>query len=213
MQVGAARALASQVLSLIPPCILEFDGLGVVNVLHALTRLRLHNHHSQHNRQQQQQRSPQRQRGGGGLGEAGVLTLFGSRRQTGDNNCGSGDSDVSLEASLFASPSAPSSLSSAVVEDLLYVSMQYLPDLEPRAFSSLVYSVARLGLRPDRPWLAAFLRHSLPLLPSFGSQSLANTAWALAHMGLHPEREWLGAFYRQCEAEMGAFSTQVGCWG
>jgi hypothetical protein len=60
--------------------------------------------------------------------------------------------------------------------------MQLLDSCSPQAFSNLVYAAAVLGLKPQRQWLSAFFRYSLPALPSFSPQALSNTAWALAKM-------------------------------
>ena len=97
-----------------------------------------------------------------------------------DARSGAGRQRASAAARL--PPSFEGSLLSTVCDDLLYVSTQLLDSCSPQAFSNLVYAAAVLGLKPQRQWLSAFFRYSLPSLPSFSPQALSNTAWALAKM-------------------------------
>lgn len=179
-----AADLVRALLKLTQLNMVELDARGIVGILHSLARLTQMDGKAKEvlRRQQEEQKAGKR-------GEwQGV------------------QSPPELQ---LMPPREEGSLAASVADDLLYMSMQHLPDLEAQGLWMLLYAVAHLELKPQRQWMSAYFRHSLPALGSFGPQGLANAMWALATLGLRPQAEWEKEWYRQCLNHLPDFAAQV----
>jgi hypothetical protein len=81
-----------------------------------------------------------------------------------------------------------------VLDQLLDSSHEHLSNYSPAQLASTIWAAARLGYRPSRSWLKAYLAAATQLLPSFRAHELANVLWALGSLRFHPGRRLMQQF-------------------
>ena len=81
-------------------------------------------------------------------------------------------------------------LDPAAMQLLLAATSEKMYALGPQALSNIAWSLARLGVRPNGTWTAAFLGHSEAALHLMLPRELASLAWALLRLGAHPDSRW-----------------------
>jgi hypothetical protein len=87
------------------------------------------------------------------------------------------------------------------------------PPLPPlsllQALSNALWALAVLGVRPPRPWLAAWLRAAAAALPAADPQHVSNMLWALARFQIQPGPTWIRAALQAAGLKAPAFTPQV----
>eukprot|EP00798_Chlamydomonas_sp_ICE-L_P014553 gene14553-20594_t len=216
----SALQLSLRLVALIPPFILDFDARGVCVMLRSLADLfpitspgtyRLDM--SQGGQTAEPGQSPHFHR-------TASSSTYGYSHNAEESELyeeegpGLGPGQSLAANSLQTSPSNPSALISsntstqhdvsalyAVLPDLMFVSVGFMPEMAPGSLSSLAYSAAQLGLVPDEEWILNFVRFSSARVDKFGPRDLSDVVWALAKIGAHHRtigRPWFSKFYKRC---------------
>ncbi|GLI59605.1 hypothetical protein VaNZ11_001535, partial [Volvox africanus] len=73
--------------------------------------------------------------------------------------------------------------------------------------ANVIWSLARLQLRPPEPWMAAFVEESFTQLPHFTPQHLANTIWGFARLSRCPPEPWMDRFFLESRPLLLSFKT------
>ncbi|GIL58675.1 hypothetical protein Vafri_13671 [Volvox africanus] len=106
-------------------------------------------------------------------------------------------------ASLQAKPLLPRTFARA----LFFHSGSKLRYFSAQDCANVIWSLARLQLRPPEPWMAAFVEESFTQLPRFTPQHLANTIWGFARLSRCPPEPWMDRFFLESRPLLLSFKT------
>eukprot|EP00877_Chromochloris_zofingiensis_P010375 jgi/Chrzof1/5591/Cz16g08120.t1 len=86
---------------------------------------------------------------------------------------------------------------------LVSLTMQQASSIQPRQWSHICYTCAKLQRR-EEALLHTALSHTCHHIPSLHGASLANIIWSYAALGIDPDQDWLSCF---CAASLGKLQS------
>ena len=84
-----------------------------------------------------------------------------------------------------------------------------IDELGSRELANILWSFAKLGLRPEPALWDALSEKAERSAGSFNSQNVANTLWAFATLGIPPSETLLAALSSAAERSAGSFNSQA----
>lgn len=103
---------------------------------------------------------------------------------------------------------APITLPGVWLDAYLTAVAGHMGTMGNRSASVILYSLARLGVRPSQQWLAAFMASSVNLLPACNPSELMNLSCALAQMRCKPPAYWRQTFHEQMAHQLPVFTSK-----